>query len=353
MKLADFNYTLPPGYIAQNPLPKRDASKLMVIEKDSGTITHRIFRNLTDYLDKGDVLVVNDTKVIPARLLGRKEHTGAKIEVFLLKKLKKPNEWETLIRPGRRVKEGTRIIFSPGKFEAQLLKKTPQGRAVVRFHVKGSFDKALARTGHTPLPPYINEKTGDNSLRERYQTVYAQKKGAVAAPTAGLHFTKGLIKKIEDKKVKVVNITLHTGLGTFSPVRDENITRHKMEEEYFEIPSSTARAVINAKRKGSRVIAVGTTAVRALETAFDKDMHLEKNSGMSRLFIYPGYRFKVVDALVTNFHLPKSTLLMLVSAFSSPKEHPEKGIGLIRKAYRQAIEEKYRFFSFGDAMIIL
>ena len=357
MRLEDFDYKLPAELIAQTPVALRHKSRLMVLERESGSIEHKIFKDIVDYINKEDVLVINDTKVIPARLYGAKEQTGGKVEVFLLRKLKSTRIWEVLLKPGRRVKKKSRIIFNKGELIGEVLDKTIEGKGIVKFYSKGSFKKVLNSIGEAPLPPYI--KTDGLSsyvkslMKKRYQTIYAKTEGAVAAPTAGLHFTKFLLNKIKEKKIKVVTVTLHTGLGTFQPVRQQNISKHKMEEEYFEIPKKTAEIINRAKNKGGRIFAVGTTAVRTLESAVDKGGSMQATSGMSRLFIYPGYKFKVVDRLITNFHLPKSTLLMLVSAFAAGGKNSKKGIELINLAYQEAIKRRYRFFSFGDAMLII
>ncbi|MFH1238914.1 MAG: tRNA preQ1(34) S-adenosylmethionine ribosyltransferase-isomerase QueA [bacterium] len=345
MKPADFNYNLPAGLIAQTPMPTRDKSKLMVLNRDSGQMEHKIFKDIIFYLQENDVLVINDTKVIPARLYGMKEPGGAKIELLLLKKIEEPEIWEALLNPGRRVKIGSKIFFAK-ELTAEVLAKKPDGKAIVKFSCKGNFRKIIGKIGRMPLPPYIKRPAGEED-KKRYQTVFARKEGAVAAPTAGLHFTPSLLAKIKTRGVKIAPVTLHTGWGTFQPVRVENITEHKMEEEYFQISAESAQLINEAKKKGGRIIAVGTTSVRTLESAAEKiadGWKLKAGSGWTNLFVYPGYKFKLVDALVTNFHLPESTLLMLVSAFA--------GKELIDKTYQEAIRKKYRFFSYGDAMLI-
>lgn len=353
MRLEDFDYKLPAELIAQTPVATRHKSRLMVLERTSGNIGHKIFKDITNYLNKEDVLVINNTKVIPARLYGVKEQTGGKVEVFLLKKLENSRIWEVLLKPCRRIKKTNRIIFNKGKLTGEVLDKRVDGKGIVKFYFKGPFKKILNDIGQVPLPPYI--KTGGynkNLIKKRYQTIYAKTEGAVAAPTAGLHFTRFLLNKIKEKKIKIVSVTLHTGLGTFQTVREQNILKHKMEEEYFEISKKTADIINQAKNKGGRIFAVGTTAVRTMEAAVGKSGHIEATSGMTDLFIYPGYKFKIIDALITNFHLPKSTLLMLVCAFGAGKGSKD-GIDFIKSAYQEAIKRQYRFFSFGDAMLIM
>lgn len=340
MRLSDFTYELPPELIAQQPLTMRDQSRFLVLHKETGRIEHRIFTDLPQYLRKGDVLVSNNTRVIPARLFGRKEQTGAAIEAVLLKRLDQ-NRWETLVRPGKRIKTGTRIIFAEGLLEAEALEATSAGGRVLKFTYQGVFEEVLDRVGQIPLPPYIHEKLNEP---ERYQTVYARHPGSAAAPTAGLHFTPGLLEEVRKIGVEWVEVLLHVGLGTFRPVKTENILEHKMHEEYYEIPEAAALSINNALAEGRRVIAVGTTAVRTLESAAGQG-RVNAGSGWTDIFIYPGYQFKVVSALITNFHLPQSTLLMLVSALA--------GRDKILQAYEEAVKERYRFFSFGDAMLIV
>ncbi|MDK2820167.1 MAG: S-adenosylmethionine:tRNA ribosyltransferase-isomerase [Clostridia bacterium] len=342
MRTEDFDYELPPELIAQKPVEPRDASRLLVLHRQKNKLDHRHFYDLPDYLKFGDVLVLNETRVIPARLWGRRAATGARIEVLLLTR-KDKDTWEALVRPGRRVPVGTEIVFGEGELTARAIATTSSGGRVLQFFYKeNSFEELLDRLGEMPLPPYIKEKT---SNPERYQTVFARKEGSAAAPTAGLHFTPRLLKKIEDKGIKVVYLLLHVGLGTFRPVKVENIEEHRMHAEYYEVTKEAADTINKARANGGRIIAVGTTVVRTLETVTADDGIVRPDSGWSDIFIYPGYRFKAVDCLVTNFHLPKSTLLMLISAFA--------GLEKTLAAYRVAVNEKYRFFSFGDAMLIL
>ena len=336
----DYDYELPEELIAQAPQQKRDESRLMVVHKGDGT-EHRHFYDILDYLNPGDVLVINETKVLPARLYGVRENTGAHCEILLLKQVGQ-DRWETLVRPGRRVKVGERLIFGDGMLVADILDTTDAGGRVLQFHYEGEFYAVLDQLGQMPLPPYIHQKLEDQS---RYQTVYANIEGSAAAPTAGLHFTEELLKKIQDKGVNIVKVLLHVGLGTFRPVEAEDIREHKMHSEYYEIGQEAVDQIMQAKRNGSRVIAVGTTSVRVLETASKQKGLIQAESGWTDIFIYPGYEFKIIDALITNFHLPQSTLLMLVSAFVDRER--------ILAEYRTAVEMKYRFFSFGDAMLIL
>ncbi|WP_029520589.1 tRNA preQ1(34) S-adenosylmethionine ribosyltransferase-isomerase QueA [Persephonella sp. IF05-L8] len=336
MKLSEFDYHLPQELIAKYPVEPRDSCRLMVLDRRNQKIEHRIFRDIVDYLKEGDLLVLNDTKVIPARLIGRKA-TGAKIEVLLLRPYT-DNEWEVLIKNIKRLKPGQEVIFGED-FKAVLLEKYQEGKARVKLignNIKGLINKY----GHIPLPPYI-EREDEEKDKEAYQTVFARKEGAVASPTAGLHFTEELLKKLEEKGIKKAFCTLHVGLGTFRPIQTEDITKHKMHEEYYQIPEETLQAIRETKERGKKVIAVGTTVVRTLETYAQTG----KKEGFSDIFIYPPYQFKMVDALITNFHLPKSTLILLVSAFA--------GKDFIFKAYNEAIKQKYRFFSYGDAMLIL
>jgi S-adenosylmethionine:tRNA ribosyltransferase-isomerase len=338
MQLSDFDYYLPEELIAQFPLTVRDQSRLLVLDRQSDKLVHRRFYELPEYLNAGDTLVFNDTRVIPARLIGVKPDTGGKVEVFLLNRLE-GDKWETLVKPGRKARPGTVIKFSD-ELACEILDVTEFGGRVVRFAFDGIFEEILDRLGETPLPPYIHEKLAD---KERYQTVYARERGSAAAPTAGLHFTENLLQQLRDKGINLAFVTLHVGLGTFRPVSVEDIEKHVMHKEYFSVPPATAALINETKQKGGRVIAVGTTAVRTLETAAEGG--LVAKSGWTDIFIYPGYRFKLVDGLITNFHLPKSTLLMLVSALAGRER--------ILDAYRQAVEERYRFFSFGDAMLII
>lgn len=341
MQLKDFYYDLPQELIAQNPLLDRASSRLMRVDKVTGEITHGIFKNICDYLKPGDCLVINDTKVIPARLFGAKKDTNAKIEVLLLKR-KSDNTWETLVKPGKKCKIGTRIIFGDGLLVGIVEDVLEEGNRLIRFEYEGIFEEILDKLGQMPLPPYITVQLED---KNRYQTVYAKYEGSAAAPTAGLHFTKELLQKIEDMGVKIAHVTLHVGLGTFRPVKVDNILEHHMHSEFYMVDEENAKIINDAKASGNRVISVGTTSCRTLESCADKKGHIVSGSGWTDIFIYPGYDFKIIDGLITNFHLPESTLLMLVSAFAG-REH-------IMEAYKVAVEEKYRFFSFGDAMILI
>lgn len=341
MQLKDFYYDLPQELIAQNPLIDRSSSRLMHMDRVTGEITHGIFKDVCDYLKPGDCLVINDTKVIPARLFGAKEDTNAKIEVLLLKR-KSDNTWETLVKPGKKCKVGTRIVFGDGLLTGVVEDVLEEGNRLIRFEYEGIFEEILDKLGQMPLPPYITVQLEDKT---RYQTVYAKYEGSAAAPTAGLHFTKELLRKIEDMGVKIAHVTLHVGLGTFRPVKVENILEHHMHSEFYMIDEENAKLINDAKANGNRVIAVGTTSCRTLESCADWKGHIVSGSGWTDIFIYPGYDFKIIDGLITNFHLPESTLLMLVSAFAG-REH-------IMEAYRVAVKEKYRFFSFGDAMILI
>ena len=336
MRLKEFDYYLPKGLIAQKPAEPRDSSRLMVINRKTEEIEHRIFRDIVEYIDEGDLLVLNTTKVIPARLFGRKT-TGAKVEVFLLEKVSN-GVWKCLVKPGAKLKPGAEVVFKKS-LKAKIVERCPDGTRIVDFNTNN--DVEIFSYGEVPLPPYIKNPEVDPT---RYQTVFAKEEGAVAAPTAGLHFTKELIEKLKEKGVNFAEVVLHIGLGTFRPVKVENIEEHKMEEEFYMVPEETVRLIENTRKNGKRVIAVGTTVVRTLET-IARLPKSEKYSGKTDLFIYPPFEFKVVDALITNLHLPKSTLLMLVSAFA--------GLDLIKKAYKIAVEEKYRFFSFGDACFII
>lgn len=338
MLLSDFHYELPADRIAQQPLSPRDHSRLLVLDRQTGDITHRHFYHVPDYLEPGDTLVFNNTRVIPARLLGVRADTGGKVEVFLLNRLN-DTDWETLVKPGKRARPGMKITFGPD-LSCQILDNTDFGGRVVRFEFDGVFESILDRLGETPLPPYIHERLADS---ERYQTVYSKEKGSAAAPTAGLHFTDSLLADIAAKGVNLAFVTLHVGLGTFRPVSVENITDHNMHREYYSVSPETADVINKTKEAGKKVVAVGTTSVRTLETA-GADGKVKPGSGYTNIFIYPGYHFRVIDALITNFHLPESTLLMLISAFA--------GRDLVLQAYETAIQEEYRFFSFGDAMLI-
>ena len=340
MKTSDFYYDLPQELIAQDPLEDRSSSRLMVLDKKTGQVEHRIFRDIVDYLNPGDCLVVNNTKVIPARLMGVKEDTGAHIEVLLLKR-KADNVWETLVKPGKKARPGTRIDFGDGLLKAEVLEVVDEGNRLIRFEFDGIFEEILDKLGQMPLPPYITHQLKD---KNRYQTVYAKHEGSAAAPTAGLHFTPELLEKIQEKGIKLAHVTLHVGLGTFRPVKVDDVTQHHMHSEFYMVEEDQARLINETKAAGGRVICVGTTSCRTLESATGEDGILKAGSGWTEIFIYPGYRFKIMDALITNFHLPESTLLMLVSAFADKEK--------IMKAYEEAVRERYRFFSFGDAMFI-
>ena len=341
MKLKDFDYELPEELIAQDPLAERSASRLMVIDRASGSITHRHFSDITDYLKPGDCLVLNDTRVIPARLIGVKEDTGAVVELLLLKHLD-DGCWETLAKPGKKLKIGAKVSFGDGLLHAEIVDILEEGNRKVRFSFEGIFEEILDKLGEMPLPPYIHNKLED---KERYQTVYAKNAGSAAAPTAGLHFTNELLNKIEEMGVNKAFVTLHVGLGTFRPVKTENILEHHMHTEYCEISQQTADMINGAHEAGGRIICVGTTSVRTIESMAGDDGRVRAGSRDTDIFIYPGYKFKCVDSLITNFHLPQSTLLMLVSAFYDREK--------VLAAYKEAVEERYRFFSFGDAMFLI
>lgn len=340
MKVSDFDYDLPEELIAQRPIDKRDESRLLVYNRAGGSIEHRVFRDIVEYLHKGDCLVLNDTKVIPARLLGKKEDTGGSMEFVLLSR-QEDDVWRVLVKPGKRAQIGTRFIFADGLLKAEVLDKTEEGGRLVRFHYDGVFEEVLEKAGIMPLPPYIHEELKD---RDRYQTVYAEHSGSAAAPTAGLHFTPELLKKIEESGVQIAKVTLHVGIGTFRPVKTENLEDHRMHEEVYNVDPKAADIINRTRDSGGRVIAVGTTSLRTIESIADDTGHVKSGSGSTGIFIYPGYKFKITDALITNFHLPKSTLLMLVSALAGREE--------ILRVYKEAIEKRYRFFSFGDAMFI-
>lgn len=337
--LQEFNYYLPEELIAQYPIEKRDMSRLMVLDKKSGQIEHKVFKDIFDYFNEGDCLVLNNTRVIPARLLGQKEGSGGKIEFVLLKRVK-DDDWEVILRPGKKAKPGARFVFGDGELKAEILEVLEEGNRLVRFIYEGVFEEILDKVGIMPLPPYITEKLEDP---DRYQTVYAKYNGSAAAPTAGLHFTQELISILKNKGVRIVYVMLHVGLGTFRPVKVEDITKHKMHSEYYSISQDTCDIINETKKKGNRVVAVGTTSCRVLETVGSTG-ELKACDGWTDIFIYPGYQFKIVDRLITNFHLPESTLIMLVSTLA--------GKDNVMKAYSIAVEEKYRFFSFGDAMFI-
>ena len=341
MKTSDFYFDLPKELIAQDPLEDRSSSRLLVLDRKTGAREHRIFRDIVEYLNPGDCLVINNTKVIPARLYGAKEGTQAKIEILLLKR-REGDVWETLVKPGKKAKPGTKISFGDGLLMGEVLDVVDEGNRLIKFTYDGIFEEILDQLGQMPLPPYITHQLKD---KNRYQTVYAKHDGSAAAPTAGLHFTPELLRQIEEKGVKIAHVTLHVGLGTFRPVKVEDVTQHHMHSEYFFIEGDQAKLINDTKAAGGRVIAVGTTSCRTLESAVGEDGKLKATSGWTDIFIYPGYQFKVIDALITNFHLPESTLLMLVSALAG-KEN-------IMNAYEEAVKERYRFFSFGDAMFIM
>lgn len=341
MKLQDFYYDLPQELIAQDPLEDRSSSRLMKVDRISGQTEHTVFSTIIDSLKEGDCLVINDTKVIPARLFGTREGCEGKVEVLLLKR-KENDIWETLVKPGKKCKPGTKLVFGDGLLKAEVLEVVEDGNRHIKFYYEGIFEEILDKLGQMPLPPYITHELKD---KNRYQTVYAKHEGSAAAPTAGLHFTKELLEKISEKGVEIAHVTLHVGLGTFRPVKVENILEHHMHSEFYIIEESEAAKINKAKENGGRVIAVGTTSCRTLESAASEDGRVNPSSGWTDIFIYPGYKFKLIDGLVTNFHLPESTLLMLVSAFAG-KEN-------MMSAYEEAVKERYRFFSFGDAMLIL
>lgn len=340
MKTSDFNFDLPEELIAQVPIKDRTSSKLMVLDKETGEIEHRIFKDIIDYLNPGDCLVLNDTRVIPARLIGSKVETGGKIEFLLLKRTE-DDTWETLVKPGKRAKIGARFSFGDGKLIAEVVGMGEDGARIVKFEYNGIFEEILDELGNMPLPPYITEKLDE---RERYQTVYSKHNGSAAAPTAGLHFTEELLTKIKEKGVDLAFVTLHVGLGTFRPVKVENILEHHMHSEFYQVDKEAADIINETKANGGRVIAVGTTSTRTLESVADENGHIPVKSGWTEIFIYPGYKFKAIDCLITNFHLPESTLVMLVSALAGREN--------VLHAYDVAVQEKYRFFSFGDAMFI-
>ena len=340
MNVKDFDYELPQELIAQDPIEDRSSSRLMILDKETGVIRHDIFHNIVNELRPGDCLVINDTKVIPARLFGTKVGTEAKIEILLLKR-KENDVWEVLVKPGKKAKIGTEIVFGDGRLKGTIIDIVEEGNRLIQFSYEGIFEEILDELGQMPLPPYITHQLKD---KNRYQTVYAKHEGSAAAPTAGLHFTKKLLQKIEEMGVTIAHVTLHVGLGTFRPVKVENVQEHHMHSEFYIVEESEANKINAAKKAGNRVIAVGTTSCRTLESATGEDGIIKACSGWTEIFIYPGYHFKMIDALITNFHLPQSTLLMLVSALAG-REH-------ILAAYEEAVKEKYRFFSFGDAMFI-
>ncbi len=340
MKTSDFYYDLPEELIAQDPLEDRTSSRLLVLDKETGEIEHKHFYNIIDYLEEGDCLVLNDTKVIPARLIGERKGTGARVEFLLLNRLD-INHWETLVYPGKKAKPGYEITFGNGLLDAKVIDVVDGGKRTVEFSYDGVFEEILDKLGEMPLPPYITHKLED---KDRYQTVYAAHEGSAAAPTAGLHFTDELLKKIEEKGVKIARVTLHVGLGTFRPVKVDNVLEHEMHSEVYNVDQSQADIINNAKKNGKRVIAVGTTSTRTLESCTGEDGVVRAESGSTSIFIYPGYKFKAIDCLITNFHLPESTLIMLVSALA--------GKDKVFNAYETAVKERYRFFSFGDAMFL-
>jgi len=340
MQRQDFYFDLPKELIAQTPLKDRSSSKLMVLDKNTGEIKHNIFKDIVNLINAGDCLVINNTKVIPARLIGEREKTGAKVEILLLKRLDF-NRWETIVYPGKKAKPGNIIIFGNGVLKAVIKEVINEGNRIVEFVYDGIFEEILDKLGQMPLPPYITEKLED---KNRYQTVYAKYDGSAAAPTAGLHFTPQLLEQLKDKGINIASITLHVGLGTFRPVKVDNIIEHKMHSEYYNIEQKQAEIINKTKRNGKKIIAVGTTSTRTLESAADDNGFIEAKSGWTNIFIYPGYKFKVIDSLITNFHLPESTLIMLVSALAGREN--------VLNAYKCAISEKYRFFSFGDAMFV-
>ena len=341
MKTSDFYYELPEELIAQDPLEDRSGSRLLILNKETGAMEHRIFRDLVEYLNPGDCLVVNDTKVIPARLMGVKEDSEANIEVLLLKR--KPNDiWETLVKPGKRAKLGTRIIFGEGLLVGTVVDIVEEGNRLIQFEYEGIFEEILDQLGEMPLPPYITHQLED---KDRYNTVYAKNEGSAAAPTAGLHFTPELLEQIKEKGVDIAIITLHVGLGTFRPVKVDDVEEHHMHAEFYQIDETAAAIINRTKDAGKRVICVGTTSCRTIESAADETGHVKVSSGWTEIFIYPGYQFKALDGLITNFHLPESTLIMLVSALTG-REH-------ILAAYNEAVRRRYRFFSFGDSMLIV
>ena len=340
LKTSDFYYDLPPELIAQDPLEDRSSSRLMVLEKETGEVSHHVFREIGNYLEPGDCLVLNNTKVIPARLMGIREETGGAVEVLLLKR-RENDIWETLVKPGKKARPGTKLVFGGGLLHARVLEVVEEGNRLIQFQYQGIWEEVLDQLGEMPLPPYITHKLQD---KNRYQTVYAKYEGSAAAPTAGLHFTTELLQELEQKGVDIAYVTLHVGLGTFRPVKVDNLKEHHMHSEYYQVTREAADKINKAKENGHRVVCVGTTSCRTVESACDENGHMEECCDNTEIFIYPGYRFKVLDALITNFHLPESTLVMLVSALAG-REH-------VLAAYEEAVKEKYRFFSFGDAMLI-
>ncbi len=340
MKTQDFYYDLPKELIAQHPSQKREESRLMVLDKKTGEVEHKIFKNIIDYFKKGDCLVLNDTRVIPARLYGQRDDIREKIEFLLLNRLE-DDKWETLVKPGKKAKIGSKLIFGDGILKGEIIDKTDSGGRIIKFYYEGIFEEILDKLGEMPLPPYITEKLED---KERYQTVYSKKEGSAAAPTAGLHFTHELLEQIKNKGVEIVYITLHVGLGTFRPVKAESVEDHSMHAEYYEVDKKTADIINKVKNNGGNVYSVGTTTTRTLESVAEIDGTILPKSGWTDIFIYPGYKFKVIDKLITNFHLPESTLIMLISALAGREN--------ILRAYNIAVDEKYRFYSLGDSMLI-
>ncbi|MBQ7077635.1 MAG: tRNA preQ1(34) S-adenosylmethionine ribosyltransferase-isomerase QueA [Lachnospiraceae bacterium] len=340
MRVKDYWFDLPKEQIAQDPLPDRSSSKLMVLDKDTGEVTHKIFTDIIDYLEPGDCLVLNNTKVIPARLYGKKEETGSGCEILLLKRME-DDRWECIVKPGKKLRTGARVDFGEGLLKGEIVDVLEDGNRIIKFYYEGIFEEILDKLGTMPLPPYITHELKD---KNRYQTVYAKFDGSAAAPTAGLHMTKELLKKIEDKGIVIAEVTLHVGLGTFRPVKEENVLEHHMHTEHYEVTKEAADKINEAKRNGKRVICVGTTSCRTVESAATEDGVLLPKTGDTDIFIYPGYKFKILDALITNFHLPESTLIMLVSALAGREN--------VLNAYNEAVKNNYRFFSFGDAMFI-
>lgn len=341
MKTSDFYYELPEELIAQDPLSDRSASRLLVLNRDSGKISHKVFKDVIEYFKEGDCLVLNNTKVIPARLLGEKEGSGAKAEILLLKR-READVWECLVRPGKKLRIGTRVSFGDGSLVAEIIGLAEEGNRLVKFYYEGIFEEVLDSLGEMPLPPYITHKLED---KNRYQTVFAKHDGSAAAPTAGLHFTKELLEEIKKKGIQIAEVTLHVGLGTFRPVKVEDVNRHHMHVEYYQVSEEAAKIVNETKKNGGRVICVGTTSCRTIESAATKEGYLKAESGETDIFIYPGYEFKLMDGLITNFHLPESTLVMLVAAFAGKER--------VLSAYEEAVRERYRFFSFGDATLFI
>lgn len=340
MKTSDFDFYLPEELIAQHPLEKRDYSRLMVLDKATGEIEHKHFYNVIDYLNSGDTLVLNNTRVMPARLIGEKNETGGKIEFLLLKRIE-GDKWECLAKPGKRAKIGTEFTFGEGKLKCKVVDIVEEGNRIIEFSYDGIFEQVLDELGEMPLPPYITERLDD---RERYQTVYSKEQGSAAAPTAGLHFTKELLEQVKEKGVNIAYVTLHVGLGTFRPVKVDDVNEHVMHSEFYHLEEEDAKIINETKKRGNKIISVGTTSTRTLETIGDENGFVKAQSGWTNIFIYPGYEFKVVDKLITNFHLPESTLIMLVSALAGKEK--------VMNAYNEAVKERYRFFSFGDSMII-